>query len=114
VVSGEFGILVKSGKFSIMGAVLRPGPQIHVVSAPLCHSLPVIECILSTELSGAEISIRHCNSGIRFLQNVIPLFKHIWGGSSKVDLSRQRSFTTVSTNSNGSTKQLIMVAASHR
>ncbi|KAI9771492.1 MAG: Polynucleotide 5'-hydroxyl-kinase grc3 [Geoglossum simile] len=95
VVSGEFSILVKSGKFSIMGAVLRPSPQIHEVSAPLCHSLPIIECISSPGVSSSEISIRHCNSGVRFLQSTIPLFKHIWGGSLKVGLGRQRSFTTL-------------------
>ncbi|KAI9779615.1 MAG: Polynucleotide 5'-hydroxyl-kinase grc3 [Geoglossum umbratile] len=95
VVSGEFSILVKSGKFSIMGAVLRTNPQIHMVSAPLCYSLPIIECISNYEVSGAEIAIQYCNSGIRFLQDTIPLFKHIWGGNPKVDLKGQPSFTTL-------------------
>ncbi|KAH0537332.1 hypothetical protein FGG08_005848 [Glutinoglossum americanum] len=95
VILGEFSILVNSGEFSIMGARLRGGPQIHVVSAPLCHSLPVIECLSSAPLDLAEIKIQHYNSGIRSLHRVVPLFKHIWGGDPQIPLDKRPSFTTV-------------------
>ncbi|KAH0566380.1 hypothetical protein GP486_000238, partial [Trichoglossum hirsutum] len=94
LIMGEFSILASSGVFSVMGATLRGGAHV-TVSAPLCHSLPIIEC-LSTEPSGAsEIKIQHHNSGIRSLHRAVPLFKHMWGGDPRVPLDKQRSFTTL-------------------
>lgn len=87
----------------MMGATIQAGPTLHRLFAPITHLLPFIECIAGEErtLDSAELEIFSCNSGLRQLKDISPLFDRIWTGEPDV-----RSFAVVSPTSGDSDRLL--------
>ncbi|KAL8725351.1 MAG: hypothetical protein Q9166_007411 [cf. Caloplaca sp. 2 TL-2023] len=78
---GQYEIWVHSGAISVMGAVLYPSSAAYRVFAPSTHSLPVIKPVrnpFGPPEQQAEITISSCQSGMRLLKQVSPMFNRLW------------------------------------
>ncbi len=84
---------------TFLGATLCKSTTFHRVHVPSTHSLPAIIGVLNGSPNShvAEIVIKSCNSGIRQLDRLSPLFTGIWTENRiKHGYGQKRSFQPVS------------------
>lgn len=80
---GSFGIRVRSGEVSLLGAMISASETIHWIHAPHCHALPVIRTSEKTHL---ELHNDNADKPLTCLTALSPLFQRIWTESeSEVD-----------------------------
>ncbi|XWW99294.1 hypothetical protein V2A60_007303 [Cordyceps javanica] len=75
IVLGSFGIKVRSGEVSILGATLTASETIHWIHSPHCHALPVIRTSEKTRL---ELHNDRADGSLLCLSSLSPLYQRIW------------------------------------
>lgn len=81
VLVGQYGITIRKGQLTLLGATLQASKTLHRVYAPSSHALPVIRC-MATDIDAAEISLHQCESGLGHLNVLSPLFGKLWNDGS--------------------------------
>ncbi|KFX92396.1 hypothetical protein V490_05393, partial [Pseudogymnoascus sp. VKM F-3557] len=85
VVLGEYRLVVRKGRATVLGATLSPEstrPYVNVY-APSSHSLPVIR-YLESEDNEVVISLGQLKSGLKPLKKLSPLFSRLWNESGTI------------------------------
>lgn len=82
IVLGEYEVSVQKGKVAILHMTLPVSDKRYRIFAPSSHSLPVIRC-MATDASDAEISLHQCDSGLKALELLSPLYARMWNNGSR-------------------------------
>lgn len=72
---GSYGVRLRSGIISILGATLRPCTFTYWVHAPRSHALPVLECVKEARI---DILPHPSSKSLKNLEMCEPIFRDLW------------------------------------
>lgn len=104
VIIGQYDLKVTKGTIYLSGAILTSANPCHRVYASVTHAIAPLICVYNTRdpYEVCQLELSACNSGIRSLKNISPLFERIWNQKAKVGAASSpssigsRSFVVVS------------------